>query len=292
MIRHTFCHLPAIGPKRERALWERGVTSWEDCRRRPPVGLRPPAMSRFLQMVDASCEALGKGDPRFFAWHLPPSERWRLYGEFSGAIAYLDIETTADGNGISVISLSDGTTVSSYVRGINLDRFASDLERYPLIVTYNGTCFDLPVIESCLNISIRAAHIDLRFVLRSIGVSGGLKRSERQFGVDRGILTGVDGAGAVWLWDRYLHTGEESALETLLAYNTEDVRYLPLLLTGCYNRLLANTPFSRELALSQPALVHNPYRADPVVIGRLCSLIHPPADLSEHSGACASVGFL
>ncbi len=272
MIRHTFCHLPAVGPVRERGLWNRGYTSWEECRTRPPFSPRSRVMTQMLGALDASYAAMEMGDPAWFADRLPAGEHWRLYRDFRDSIAYLDIETSSDGRSISVISVSDGTTISSYVNGINLDRFASDIGEYSLLVTFNGTCFDLPVIRSCLHVEMPQAHIDLRFALRSIGVRGGLKRAEKQFGVQRGILDGIDGSAAVWLWDRYLRAGDERALETLLSYNTEDVRYLPLLLTECYNRRAAHTPFGRSIALPIPQLAHNPYRPDRELIEHLSAL--------------------
>ena len=272
MIRHTFCHLPAVGPVRERGLWDRGYASWEECRNRPPFKRGSRVMTQLLGALDASYEAMEADDPAWFADRLPAGEHWRLYRDFRGTIAYLDIETSGDGRGFSVISVSDGATVSAYVNGINLDRFASDIGAYSTLVTFNGTCFDLPVIRSCLHVELPQAHIDLRFALRSIGVRGGLKRAEKQFGVHRGILDGIDGSAAVWLWDRYLHRGDERALETLLSYNTEDVRYLPLLLTECYNRRAANTPFGREIALPVPQLAQNPYRPDHELIEQLTAL--------------------
>ncbi len=271
MIRHTFCHLPGVGPVREKGLWNRGYTSWEECRKRPPFSPASRAMKQLLVALDASFEALERPDPAWFADRLSPGESWRLYGDFRDAIAYLDIETSSGGGGISAISVSDGATVSSYVSGINLDRFAADIGDYSLLVTFNGTCFDLPVIRACLHTDLPQAHIDLRFALRSIGVRGGLKRAEKQFGVHRGMLDGIDGSAAVWLWDRYLHAGDERALETLLSYNTEDVRYLPLLLTACYNRRAAQTPFGHRLALPVPPLVDNPYRPDQALIDELAA---------------------
>ena len=42
MLRHTFCHIPGIGPKTERDLWRAGFTSWQELLERNAA----PAASR------------------------------------------------------------------------------------------------------------------------------------------------------------------------------------------------------------------------------------------------------
>ena len=29
MLKHTLCHVPGIGPRTERDLWQKGITSWK-----------------------------------------------------------------------------------------------------------------------------------------------------------------------------------------------------------------------------------------------------------------------
>jgi uncharacterized protein YprB with RNaseH-like and TPR domain len=67
------------------------------------------------------------------------------------------------------------------------------------------------------------AHIDLRFVLASLGHRGGLKAIERRLGLSRDAsIEGVDGFEAVMLWHR-ARRGDRAALEKLLLYNLTDV---------------------------------------------------------------------
>ena len=75
----------------------------------------------------------------------------------------------------------------------NLERFKDDIYKYDVICTYNGKCFDVPVTESDLGIKLKQVHIDLRYVLKSVGFSGGLKGCERKAGIDREELSGLDG---------------------------------------------------------------------------------------------------
>ena len=157
---------------------------------------------------------------------LAPGQHWRIYQEFRSSTAYIDIETTgleiweAD---ITTIALYDGNAIKYYVKGQNLDEFIHDIEKYNVIVTYNGKTFDVPFIENHFGTVLKHAHIDLRYVLKSLGYSGGLKKCEKALGINRGDLDGVDGDFAVLLWRDYQQNQNEKALETLLAYNIEDV---------------------------------------------------------------------
>ena len=101
-----------------------------------------------------------------------------------------------------------------------------DVKRFKIIVTYNGRCFDVPFIQRYFKIQLNQVHIDLRYILKSLGFSGGLKRCERQMGIDRGDLSDIDGYYAVILWDMYKRTGDEKHLKMLLDYNILDARNL------------------------------------------------------------------
>ena len=62
-------------------------------------------------------------------------------------------------------------------------------------------------------------------------------------GIDRGELDGIDGVFGIKLWFEYLENKNEKALETLLAYNIEDVVNLETLMILAYNKSLCETPF-------------------------------------------------
>lgn len=57
---------------------------------------------------------------------------------------------------------------------------------------------------------------------------GGLKAVEQQLDIKR-QLKDIDGYMAVQLWYDYLNNNDEQALQTLLAYNQEDVSNLRIL---------------------------------------------------------------
>jgi uncharacterized protein YprB with RNaseH-like and TPR domain len=143
--------------------------------------------------------------------------------------AYLDIETTFSG-GISVIGIyrSDWGTVQLVGGGVNDLNIYRALDGVDTICTYNGTCFDLPVIRRRLLVDLRQdfRHYDLMYACRKRGLRGGLKKVELQLGIVRSTV-GMSGWDAPRLWQRYEHADDRSALELLLRYNRDDIIYLP-----------------------------------------------------------------
>jgi hypothetical protein len=173
---------------------------------------------------------------------LPPSEQWRVLTLSPERTAYLDIETTGPSryyNEVTCIGLYDGTCLRNYVSGQNLEQFCEDIEGYDLLVTYNGKCFDVPFLRHRLHVRLDVPHVDLLHACRSVGLKGGLKAVERQAGLHRAEeLDGVDGWTAVLLWHEYEATGDQRALDTLIAYNLEDVINLRPLAQIVWNRKL------------------------------------------------------
>jgi uncharacterized protein YprB with RNaseH-like and TPR domain len=139
--------------------------------------------------------------------------------------AYLDIETTFS-SAISVIGIYRpdlGTTqlVGGGVRDLPL---YEALEGVQTVVTFNGTCFDLPYIRKRLYADLKRdfEHCDLLYVCRRRGLRGGLKKVEELLGIGR-VTAGISGWDAPRLWHRYETSGDLAALQTLLEYNREDV---------------------------------------------------------------------
>jgi len=270
MIRNTFMHIPGIGPKTEQNIWAAGVDNWDAFFSREPSNLPAAKRQKLAVELAESVRQLDRRNPSFFADRLPAGQQWRLFDEFRGSIAYLDIETTgleADCT-ISTIAVYDGRTAATYVNGHNLADFIDHIRRYKLLVTYNGKCFDVPVIERHFGQRLEHAHIDLRYVLATLGLKGGLKSCEAQLDMDRGDLDDIDGLFAVVLWKAFLRNRDQRALETLLAYNLQDAINLEALMVAAYNLKLRQTPFCERLELPAPATFPNPVRADRGTIDR------------------------
>ncbi len=152
MLRHTFIHLPGIGPHRERKLWNQGILDWDGFLDAAASGSLSKKMCEAgVPLVRQSLEAIAAGDPRFFHAHLPTRETWRLYTEFADRACFLDIETTglsADYDKVTTIgALGDGK-LALFVQGVNLDQFPAYIAQFPLLVTFNGSQFDVPFLRA------------------------------------------------------------------------------------------------------------------------------------------------
>lgn len=234
MIPNSFLFLPEVGPKRERALWKNGITHWDQYPTTEPPRCIPSKRHRdHCTLLTQAQNALAAQDLTTLATLIPKSEHWRFWGPVAPRVACLDIETTGTHHGaeVTVVGVYDPTRDQTHqqVAGIDLD--ADNLKRllapYDLIVTFNGSGFDLPVLQAHYPGAVgQRPHLDLRTALYRLGYKGGLKRIETALGLARPqALVGVDGYEAVRLW-RHHRRGDPHALDTLLAYNDEDIRNL------------------------------------------------------------------
>lgn len=272
MLKNTFTHIPGIGVKTEERLWESGILNWNDFTEPLPIKLSQNRMAHLKPYIRDSRKHLKTFNPKYFENLLPSNLHWRMFPEFRDSTVYLDIETTgleSWGNDITSITLYDGKSISYYVNGQNLDDFTDDIKRYKVIVTYNGKSFDIPFIENYFGINIPHAHIDLRYILASLGYRGGLKGCEKQLGIARGDLADLDGYFAVLLWDEFQRNKNQKALETLLAYNIQDTVNLETLMVMAYNIKLRDTPFLQTHQLQEPTQPDIPFEADRKTINRI-----------------------
>ncbi|MFO7963850.1 MAG: ribonuclease H-like domain-containing protein [Desulfobacterales bacterium] len=271
MLQNTFCHIPGIGLKTELSLWKSGFTDWQTFLLRCGPAAKVPRKEFIRRAVGNSIRHLEARNTAYFTAALPSHQHWRLFSSFRSKTAYIDIETTGLDFicEITTIALYDGFTIRHYVNGQNLEDFVDDISAYDLLITYNGKCFDIPFLETFFNIRLNQAHIDLRYVLRRLGYSGGLKSCERQLGIDRGELTGIDGFFAVRLWEDYVWRKNEYALETLLRYNIEDVVNLEKLMIMAFNRNLQQTPFTKHLFIAEPDPITIPFTVHEPTVERL-----------------------
>jgi len=265
MLTNTFVHIQGVGVKTEQKLWESGFTDWDCISQGALHGLIKKRNGFLHAGIEESIKNLDDNNPAYFGSRLQSGQAWRMFPEFRSSIAYVDIETTGLDRGcdeITTIALFDGRSIRTYVQGENLGRFADDIRDYRVLVTYNGKSFDVPFMERYFNSRLNHAQIDLRYILKSLGFSGGLKSCERQLGMSRGDLSEVDGFLAVYLWDRYKRKGDLKALESLLAYNVQDTINLESLMVTAYNLEIKNTPFAADKRLPDVALPENPFRVD------------------------------
>jgi uncharacterized protein YprB with RNaseH-like and TPR domain len=272
MLTNTFIHIQSIGAITEQRLWDSGFRDWDSFSGDLPIPI-PASRKCFLEQgIGKSKRHLVNGNPAYFSKLLPSNQCWRLFPEFRDSMVYLDIETTGLDryfNDITTIALYDGQCIQTYVQGQNLEDFIEDIQKYKVIVSYNGKCFDVPFLEQYFNIRLDHAHIDLRYILFSLGYRGGLKGCERQLGMDRGDLSDIDGFFAVLLWDEYQRNKNQKVLDTLLAYNVQDTINLEALMVLAYNMKLKQTPFYEKLLITESTTPVNPHRVDLETVDRI-----------------------
>lgn len=244
MLRHSFIHLSGVGEHRELAIWKSGIRTWQAFLEKK--SFTHTWLVRLFPQIEESLQRLEQRDAPFFYSNLPSGQRWRLYDEFKANCAFLDIETTglsSRESKITVAGLFDGKELKTFVRGRNLDEFVAELSKYSLIITYGGSCFDLPFIKAEFELDyVSPAHIDLRYVLHRLGHKGGLKAIEKRFNLLReGPIARVDGWIAPLLWTEY-RRGSSKALEALIRYNAEDIVNLRTLMEKSYILSLSKIP--------------------------------------------------
>ncbi|MFH2219262.1 MAG: ribonuclease H-like domain-containing protein [Pseudomonadota bacterium] len=195
MLKNTFLHIPGIGTKTERRLWESGVHHWRDIAEDCPVRLARPRLNSITRCLKESRHHLETNNPNYFSDLLPSGLHWRFFPEFRNSTVYLDIETTGlDSweNEITTIALYNGSTVAYYINGRNLNDFLHDYQR----------------------------------------------------------------------------NRNEKALETLLAYNIQDVLTLEKLMVIAYNIKIKDTPFYGS-PLALPILPGIPFNVDMETVRRI-----------------------
>ncbi|CAM3601966.1 ribonuclease H-like domain-containing protein [Corallococcus sp. ZKHCc1 1396] len=240
MLLHTFQHIPGVGPWREKDLWSKGIRTWDDF---PDGGIvisrKADVIAR--ERIAVAREALARRDLKELARLVPPREHWRLFPEFQDDAVYFDIETDGSQTQVpTVVSLFDTAGLHVFVQGRNMDALPEAMAARRLWVTFNGSCFDVPVLKEYFGekrFPVPEAHIDLRFVTRRLGLGGGLKEIEEKLGVGRPPhLKGANGYDAVLLWRAYLRRGDVAALRYLVEYNLYDSFQLRSLMDLAYNK--------------------------------------------------------
>jgi len=240
MLRRTFLHVPGVGWQTERDLWRRGIKTWDDVKSLRDARVGRSLRERLEQHISQSVEALRSRDARFFTRLAKFGEAWRLYSEFADRTLFLDVETTGLSpvfDQITVAGLADSAGYQVLVRGQNLERLPELLGGYSVVVTFNGTLFDLHFLKLAFpELALPPIHIDLRWLARRLGYQGGLKEVEAALGIRRSGNAEIRGYEAPILWSRWLR-GDQEALQRLIEYNRADVLNLRTVMDRLYQEL-------------------------------------------------------
>jgi len=249
MLSATFIAAPGIGQVAERRLWDAGILSWQDALAASPndLPLTDSQRDTLLPLLPQWIDRLDAGDFAYFAKLLPQGEHWRAVPDFMERIGFLDIETngTFGAESVTIVGVYNNDTSRIYVKYRDLDEFGTDADNYALWVTFFGTGFDIPFLRRRFpQTDFNQLHVDLCPLLRRLGFKGGLKRIERQIGIERETgVDGLSGSDAVRLWREWRTKKSRASLELLMEYNRADIENLSLLLAFVYGRLKAATGY-------------------------------------------------
>lgn len=269
MLTASFIFANGITESMERAIWSRGITSWELLKKHRGEAAEAIGTARSQKLLDEVLraeEALAAGDHNYFRQRWPARESWRLLKGYctDEEIALVDIETTGRTPGydqITVIGLSDGSKEQAFVadRPMPGDHKLSDyleaIRRYKLVVTFNGESFDIPFIEKHFrdnNYHQEQPHLDLIWPARSIGLSGGLKDMEKQIGIERDDdIADMRGMEAITLWGQWKQHGDRAAYDRLVTYCKADCTNLKDFALHIYNKKWDETytPYASDIDL-------------------------------------------
>ena len=261
MLRHTFQHLRGITSRREGSMWNNGVLDWAALRKaldpQPSLFGDPPQEHVLSQQLDASEAALSTGDASLFAHLLERREHYRICLAFPRETLFLDIETTGLSryyDHITVIGWALGPRYGFFVKGQDDGDFRQALNAAKAVVTFNGSLFDLPFIaHEFPAYELPPVHVDLRFLGKRAGFSGGQKEIERQLGIARKLeLANIAGEAAPILWNEYTR-GDLESLRLLLEYNASDIWGMKQIFDVVVHRVLKSYGFPLDL-LPQPAM--------------------------------------
>ncbi len=245
MITRSFIFLDKISKKSETNIWKQKITDWNDFLKKGTIkGISDKRKMFYNSQLMKAKNALVNYDSSFFV-SLPTTETWRLYHFFKDDAVFLDLEMCGERD-ITVITLFNGIETKTLVRNINLfpDVVKEELKKYKLMITFNGSSCDLPIIKRYLgNIIPTIPHIDLRHCCKRLNLEGGLKNIEKQLGIERPQYLRGGSENPYWLWKAFHASGDQDYLTTLIEYNEEDTINLKPLMEFCYkelkNKLLA-----------------------------------------------------
>lgn len=234
----SFSFIPGISSKTEEVLWHNGIFTWQDAMIMLDITRLTKLKKAVIEeYINKAVDALAENDIDFFASNLPKAELWKLYQHFKDSTVFLDIETTGLSqyyDYITLVGITNRDHQAFFIKDNNLGDLQEYIKNYKILVTFNGTTFDIPFIKQEFGgIALPPIHIDLRYLLRSIGKPGPLKKVEKQLGLERPeSLNEVDGREATILWRRFIN-GDNFALATLLEYNAYDTENMAYLLDYC-----------------------------------------------------------
>lgn len=226
LLFYSHRQIKGISEVSEKSNWEKGILSLEQ------LAIEEGRQINLFDenLVNPFLSSLKRNDIALFKETLEKHDYYRIAFSYPEKVVFLDIETTGLSKVYSYI-----TVIGWYIDGIykhtlygnSLNELVEDLKKAEILITFNGSLFDLPFLKShyseLIDVIESLGHIDLRFFLKKYGHTGGQKEIEDKMGYRRPkSLTGTDGKEAISLWYKFLK-GDDKSLSKLLYYNCYDI---------------------------------------------------------------------
>ena len=237
MLKSTFIHLPHVNKNSELKLWKSGVLTWDIYSKKEIKQLYLSKAFETQSIIEQSKIAFENQDISYFSNKLSHKEYYRLALSYPEQVMFLDIETTGLSlyyDYITIVGWSLGNTYNVQINGQDTDILYAAIKKAKLIVTFNGTLFDLKFLKKNFEgIEIPPIHIDLRFFAKRVGLTGGQKNIEAFLGIKRkNNISDIPGEAAPVLWYQY-RRGDIEALKRLIEYNHADIEGMKAIFDAC-----------------------------------------------------------
>jgi uncharacterized protein YprB with RNaseH-like and TPR domain/predicted nuclease with RNAse H fold len=244
MLRNTFQRiLNRTSAAKEALLWRQGILTWNDILINQPIQRTLFTTGCPVEPeLDRAIKAFQSANFEYFVNILPKGEHFRIPLSYPERTLFVDIETTGLSryyDHITMVGWAYRGVYDVYIKGHSETALRRVFAEAGSIVTFNGSHFDIPFLRQTFNdLQIPAAHIDLRFLCKRVGLSGGQKSIEVQLGFQRhGLAAEVGGEGAPVLWHRY-RRGDMDAMRLLVEYNKLDIEGMLTIFDFAVDKLL------------------------------------------------------
>lgn len=256
MLTNTFRHLNGISGNKELQLWRAGILTWDDYDAQSIV-----QRSLFFDQshianspLHASRRALQENNLAFFARALDRQQHFRIALTYPDETLFLDIETTGLSwyyDRITLVGWSIGGKFDCLIAGESHEKLLHVMAHAKVIVTFNGTMFDLPFLKRTYpDLPVPLIHVDLRYLAKRVGLTGGQKEIERILKLHRKKnIEQVMGENAPILWHRYVR-GDADSLKALIEYNRADVCGMQYIFDKVVERLIKKEELPKQLGKS------------------------------------------
>lgn len=249
MLTNSFCFLKKVSSKKEKDLWGKNIITWDDYNK-----LLTYQFSMLDENSDPFCEAkqaLFSHDVLYFQKKMSPHNFFRILLSFPNEVLFLDIETTGLSLYYDIITLigwSINQEYGYYITGTDINQFKKIVEKAKIIVTFNGTLFDLKFLKKSFpEIKFPTCHVDLRYFTKRVGLTGGQKKIEELLGYKRPHkIKEVLGENAPVLWYEYCR-GNNVAIKKLIQYNFHDIEGMKFILDSCIQLYCRKENFPKKI---------------------------------------------